>query len=198
MLGIDRIWNGRPSGVVGAILDAVIIIRDRLADKLATHIWRGNLDQLGPNSIIQRNVTIRYPSNVKIGSQCSIASLSNITSEFPDSFIRIDDNVAINRNVRLDYSGGLIIGRNALISENVMIYTHSHGHNPRSVPTKTPLVIGEDVWIGANVTIGEGVGHIAPGSIIAAGAVVTREIVQPGVYGGVPARFIKRIGDATR
>jgi acetyltransferase-like isoleucine patch superfamily enzyme len=192
-----RIWNGRVSGSVGAILIAAGIIRDRIGDKLATLIWSGNLAFFGRNSVIQRNVTIRYPGRVTIGSNCSVAAFTTLTSEFNDSCITIEDNVLINRNVRLDYSGNLTIGRNALISENVMIYTHSHGHDPRSVPVKTALLIGENVWIGANVTICEGVGQIASGSIVATGAVVTRKIVVPGVYGGVPARLIKPVDGTT-
>ena len=191
----SHIWNRELSGIPGATLLALRIAYDRLADRLATIVWSGNLRELGNGSVIQRKVIIRQPGNIAIGKNCSIAPYTSLTSEFFDSCLCIGDGVTINRNVHVDYSGGLIIGADALFSENVMIFTHSHGYNPRSIPKKTPLMIGEGVWLGANVIITEGVNHIAPGTIVAAGAVVTREIVKPGIYGGVPASWIKDIVD---
>ena len=55
-----------------------------------------------------------------------------------------------------------------------------------------PIVIGENVWIGSNSTILPGV-TIGKGSIIAAGAVVTKDVDENVVVGGVPAKFIKKI-----
>jgi acetyltransferase-like isoleucine patch superfamily enzyme len=136
-------------------------------------------------------VIIRFPGHVAIGSDCSIGSGSSLTAEREDAKLTIEDNVIINPDVHLDFTGDLRIGRNSLISPDVTVFTHSHGHDPRSKAVKTPLQIGESVWIGANTTICEGVGFIAANSIIAAGAVVTKEIREPGVYAGVPAKLVR-------
>lgn len=53
-----------------------------------------------------------------------------------------------------------------------------------------PIVIEEDVWCGANVTILKGV-HIEKGSVIAAGAVVTKDVGEYEIWGGIPAKKIK-------
>ncbi len=57
--------------------------------------------------------------------------------------------------------------------------------------SKGDIVIGDDVWIGVNVTILSGV-KIGQGAIIAAGSVVTKDVEPYSIYGGVPARLIKK------
>lgn len=192
MTGFKRIWNGRASGIVGAIIIAASIMRTRVEDQLATLIWRGNLGLLGRGSVIQRKVKIRQPGSVTIGDNCSIGSMSTLSSEHYDSYLIIGDDVIINPRVHLDFSGCLEIGHRAVISENVTIFTHSHGYDPRSKSVKRPLVIENDVWIGANVIITEGVHRIASGTIVASGAIVTRELTDRGVYAGVPARIMRK------
>ena len=86
--------------------------------------------------------------------------------------------------------GTLIIGQRVVISEAVVVYTHSHGHNPKSEARETPLVIADDAWIGSRAIIGEGVGRIGRGAIVAAGAVVTKEVGDWKIVGGAPARAI--------
>ena len=66
--------------------------------------------------------------------------------------------------MKLDYSGGLVIGENVVISESSTIYTHDHGADPKSVPVKTPLTIEDNVWIGGHAIIIEGVGRIGHGA----------------------------------
>lgn len=191
MSRFERIWNGRPGGVFSALIIAFASMWGRVADRISTFLWCGNLRELGRGSVIQRRVTIRVPGRVSIGSMCSIGMASSLTSEHIDGDLLVKNNVIINPKVHLDFSGGLVVGDNSVISEGVTIFTHSHGYDPRSPSLKTPLCIGDNVWVGANVTICEGVGVIASRSIIAAGAVVTRALDRPGLYGGVPARLIR-------
>ena len=54
-----------------------------------------------------------------------------------------------------------------------------------------PPVIGDDVWIGVNVVILRGV-RIGDGAVIAAGAVVAKDVPENEIWGGVPARFIRK------
>ena len=57
-------------------------------------------------------------------------------------------------------------------------------------PFKTPLVIEDDVWLGGNVIVIEGVGRIGRGAMVAAGSVVTREVPPGMIVGGIPAKAI--------
>ena len=76
----------------------------------------------------------------------------------------------------------------------MVLATLNHDINPnkRGDMQPKPIVIGENVWIGSNSTILPGV-TIGKGSIIAAGAVVTKDVDENVVVGGVPAKFIKKI-----
>ena len=162
----------------------------RSADKLSSVLWRGNVGFAGKGASVQANVTIRQPGNVSLGERSSIGREVRLESEFSDSRCEIGADTQINRNAHLDFTGGLAIGKRVLISQHATIYTHSHGHDPRSAAVKTPLVIEDDVWIGSHALVAEGVGRIGRGAMVAAGAVVTREVPVGAIVGGVPARVI--------
>ncbi|WP_248623649.1 acyltransferase [Cobetia crustatorum] len=93
-----------------------------------------------------------------------------------NSRLIIGRNVQVNRDTLLDITGRLELKDNVFISEGCMLYTHTHGHDPRSVPVSTTLVIEENVWIGTNVIILPSVNYIGARSIIGAGTVVSKNI----------------------
>ena len=106
----------------------------------------------------------------------------------------LGDNVSINRNVEIDYSGGVSIGNNVWISQNALIETHEHviSKAPKSLWAikRSQLVIEDEAWIGANVIILESVNRVGKGAIVAAGAVVVRDVPDMAIVGGVPAKNI--------
>lgn len=87
------------------------------------------------------------------------------------------------------------IGRNVMIAAAVTIRDTDHIYQDCTTPmssqgiNSTPVLIEDDVWIGHGVTILKGV-HIGTGVIIAAGAVVTKNIPSYSIGGGVPAKII--------
>jgi acetyltransferase-like isoleucine patch superfamily enzyme len=81
------------------------------------------------------------------------------------------------------------IGVNSIIGYNATILTHEFLIRQYRIGK---VVIGRDVMIGANVTILPGV-HIGDGSIVAAGAVVTKDVPSGVMVGGVPACYIKDV-----
>lgn len=108
--------------------------------------------------------------------------------------IFIGKNVFINSGCRFQDQGGIKIGDGVLIGHNVVLATINHDIDPskRSDMKLAPIVIGNNVWIGANATILPGV-TIGDGAIIAAAAVVTKDVPTNVIVGGIPAKIIKRI-----
>jgi len=108
--------------------------------------------------------------------------------------ITFGKNVFINSGCRFQDQGGITIGDGALIGHNVVLATLNHDPLPekRSSIYPAPITIGKNVWFGANVTVTPGV-TIGDNAIIAAGAVVTKDVPENTVVGGVPAKFIKQI-----
>lgn len=88
------------------------------------------------------------------------------------------------------------IGSDVIMGPDVKIYSRNHNFNLLNVPiriqgkTQLETIIGNDVWIGANVIITAGV-VVGNHSVIGAGSVVTKNVPEFSVVGGIPARIIK-------
>lgn len=108
--------------------------------------------------------------------------------------ITLGKNVFINSGCRFQDQGGITIGDGALIGHNVVLATLNHGLAPekRQDIHPAPIVVGKNVWIGANATVLPGV-TIGDNAIIAAGAVVTRDVPANTIVGGVPAKVIRGV-----
>lgn len=108
--------------------------------------------------------------------------------------ISIGKDVFINTGCSFQDRGGISIGNGALVGMNVVIATLNHGLplEKRGITTPSPVVIGENVWIGSNATILPGV-TIGDSAVIAAGAVVVKDVPAKSVVAGVPAKILKKI-----
>ena len=108
--------------------------------------------------------------------------------------IHLGEHVFINAGCAFQDQGGIYIGDGALIGHHATIVTLNHDFDPekRSALHPAPVKIGKRVWLGANVTVLPGV-SIGDGAIVAAGAVVTKDVAANTVVAGVPARFMKTI-----
>lgn len=160
----------------------------------------------------------RYGGRVKIGTRSSVSSRSTIAPGkggeiaigkraeiHPGSMIlaygseiSIGDDFSLNPySILYGSSGGLTIGNGVRVAAHVVIMPANHVFTDPDRPihrqgaTKLGITIEDDVWIGANVSILDGA-HISRGCVIAAGAVVRGKTEPMAVYGGVPARVIKR------
>lgn len=109
-------------------------------------------------------------------------------------FISIGKNVFINHSCSFLDMGGITIEDEVLIGPKVNLITENHPldpHDRKALLTK-PIIIKRRAWIGANATILPGV-TIGENSVVAAGAVVSKDVPDNTVVGGVPAKFIKSI-----
>ena len=137
-----------------------------------------------------RNLLVKVFAN-KTGKNINIDKNANISPN-----IEIGDNSGIGNNAKITSS--VTIGSNVMMGPNVSIYTSNHKFDRTDIPmikqghseTK-PVIIENDVWIGANVIILPGV-TIHEGSIIAAGAVVTKDVECYTIVAGNPAKVIKK------
>jgi acetyltransferase-like isoleucine patch superfamily enzyme len=108
--------------------------------------------------------------------------------------ITVGKDVFINMGCKFQDQGGITIGDGSLIGHNVVLATLNHDLDPstRKSMTPAPIRIGKNVWIGSNSTVLPGV-TIGDGAVIAAGAVVTGDVPERTLAGGVPARIIRKL-----
>lgn len=111
--------------------------------------------------------------------------------------LEIGNNVSIHPLCYIDSSGGIKIGHDVSIAHNSTILSEEHKFNNIKENIKDQgleykqTIIKDNVWIGAGVRILGG-SEIETGSIIAAGAVVTRKVEKYSIVGGIPAKLIKK------
>lgn len=120
---------------------------------------------------------------------------------FPPFYTDFGRNITVGRDVFINACchfqdhGGVTIGDGCQIGHNVVFATLNHGLSPedRQNTYPVPIVLGRNVWVGSNATILQGV-IIGDNAVIAAGAVVTKDVEPATIVGGVPAKVIRRIG----
>lgn len=120
----------------------------------------------------------------------NVSFLRNVHFYSPNT-IYIGNNVVINSHTLLDGRGGkLIIGNNVDIARETNIWTLEHDPNDDfHATTGGDVVIEDNVWISSRATILPNV-IIGNGAVIAAGAVVTKNVPSMAIVGGVPAKII--------
>lgn len=154
--------------------------------------------QKGKNIIFKSIPHILYPYlNVEIGNDVILGH--NITIQtVKGSKIKIGNNVTINDNCFITSLFGIEIGSGTSIAENVSIRDFNHIFREKGVSLKEQglegdnIVIGKNCWLCRGCVILPGV-TIGDGAVIAANAVVNKDVPSYTVVGGVPAKIIKTI-----
>lgn len=155
--------------------------------------------------IIRQPTRIRGYANMRIGKNLTTGQYCRIEagdSDLPGGkTITFGDNVQINDRCHIASINNIEIGNNVLIASDVYITDHDHGVANRlsmsvapasRILVYSPVVIEDNVWIGQKAMVLKGT-RIGFGSIVAAGAVVTKDVAPFSVVGGVPARSIKSL-----
>lgn len=108
--------------------------------------------------------------------------------------LKIGKGVFINSGVMFTNLGGIELADNVLVGPNATIISVNHPLDPqrRHEVEMKPVLVEENAWLGANSTILPGV-KVGKNAVVAAGAVVTKDIPANTVVAGVPARVIKKI-----
>jgi maltose O-acetyltransferase len=112
--------------------------------------------------------------------------------------VSVGDNCYLGTGVQLyPWNESITLGNNVLLAAGVRMITRKHGFADSERPmseqgyTNAPIIIEDDVWVGFQAIILPGV-TIGRGSIVGAGAVVTKDVDSYSIVGGVPARLIKK------
>jgi acetyltransferase-like isoleucine patch superfamily enzyme len=132
-----------------------------------------------------------------VGSNVAVLHDSWLIAHAGDT-LRLDDDVFISRQCTV--SGSVHIGRGTLIGAFATIIDGNHVFDDRNRPIRMqggkqiPIVIGEDVWIGAHAIILQGV-TVGDGAVVAANATVTGDVPAHAVVAGSPARIIRMRGE---
>jgi acetyltransferase-like isoleucine patch superfamily enzyme len=135
-----------------------------------------------------------YGGSIKVGKNCEF--LYGVLLLTYGGNITIGENCSINPYTVLYGHGNLTIGNNVLIAGHCLVIPANHKFDDVNKPiskqgeTRKGIVIEDDVWIGSGCRILDGV-NIGTGAIVAAGAVVNKDVPPFTIVGGVPAKIIK-------
>ncbi|WP_184547339.1 sugar O-acetyltransferase [Mucilaginibacter sp. FT3.2] len=160
------------------------------------------------DEIVNRTLSLLPALNASLGADETRKKLSDIIGSELDSsstifgpfytnfgqFITLGKHVFINHACSFLDIGGITLEDHVLIGPKVNLITENHPLDPterRGMLCK-PILIKRNAWIGAGATILPGV-TIGENSIVAAGAVVSKDVPDNSIVGGVPAKFIKSI-----
>lgn len=162
----------------------------------SARIWHSDL-QLGRHVFVGDRVVVYQNENggsVTVGANVKICN-DVVLETGAGGTITIGENSRCQFRCHLAaYKAAIHIGKDVGIAQGCSFYSHDHGRSRTEhdqLISKGPIIVEDGVWLGAGVTVLSGV-RIGKESVVAAGAVVTRDIPEGSVAAGNPARVIKQ------
>ena len=160
----------------------------------------GNSSRIGTKCTIIKPKYISFGSNSSVGNNTTLSCYETENLKIKPN-LTIGNGVSIGSDSHITCSNNIIIGNGVLTGKKVLITDNAHGFSTstsintppinRRIFSKGPVIIDDNVWIGEKVSILPNV-KIGKGAIIAAGAVVTKNVPQNCLVGGVPAKILNQ------
>lgn len=165
-----------------------------LFDRMRAVVLRLRGARLGGRTRIGANCVVRRPWCLVAGERTQFEHQVHIKSTGNVAEIRLGREVFVGFSCEFDVAERLWIGDHVLIAPGCFITDHGHRHAADQLISAQgcahlPVRIEDDVWLGAKVVVLPGV-TIGRGAIVAAGAVVNRDVESLTIVAGVPARAI--------
>ena len=205
----------------GTVLTLLSDLPTVLASVARAKAYRTVLGGIGKSCFIERNVRLLVPRRIYLGNRVMIGERCFLDANTPQGRIVLQDDVWLSQGCYivvghgevivndLSYighrcllygTGGIQIGREVLLANDVQLICGNHTFSRRDLPIRAqppierPIVIEDDVWLGASVIVLGGV-TVGKGSVVGAGAVVTHSIPPYSIARGVPAKVVGTRGE---
>lgn len=170
-------------------------LRLSLRDRLRAHYCRWTGAKLSRSAVILRgSELLRFPRNITVQSHTVIKKNVQICACNEQATITIGEGTTVGDYSYIYASEKIEIGNKVLIAPFCYLVDGNHGtrldnyirHQPL---TTKPIIVQDDVWLGARVTLLPGV-TVHRGAVVAAGSVVTHSVPKNEIWGGIPAKKI--------
>jgi acetyltransferase-like isoleucine patch superfamily enzyme len=182
------------------IQQGLFVLRFRYPQRIASSMRKFWLSCLGMKigkGTKVGSIVVNWPHQVVVGTNCTLER--GVTIKFPGIWqpgplIFIGNDTLLSRDCEINITESLSIGNDCLISAGCRFIDHDHGSNKGELMRTqdcpgSPIIVGNDVWIGSNAVVLKGV-TIGDGAIVAAGSVVTKSVPKGEIWGGIPAQKI--------
>ena len=151
--------------------------------------------RFGAKCLVGPGVRLERPWRIRTGERCVLQPGVWLSVLDDEASLDIGAFTFLGRDCQIEVTRSVTIGRGVLIGPRVYVTDHNHGMASGTPIFEQPCLakpvrIHDDVWIGAHAIILPGV-TIGSGAVVAAGAVVTRDIPARAIVGGVPARVLR-------
>lgn len=190
---ISRLVPAKPEYLMYVLCRAVVTGR-----------YKSRFRSFGVNSWLAPGLTLGNPQFISIGNDSSVMAhcVLETCPEITKPDLQIGNGVSLGEYTHITCATKVVIGDGVLTGRFVLITDNAHGASredeadtpplARAISSKGSVIIGKNVWIGDKATILPGV-TVGDGAIIAANAVVTKNVPAYAVVGGNPAKILKQI-----
>lgn len=165
--------------------------------KLLRRLWlKSVLGRCGARPSLGRGCRVLAPGSIELGDGFNAVGGCLLAAQ--GGALKVGPRASLNLGAVLDASGGeIVVGADALIGPYAVLRASNHVFARADVPIRAQghapgrIVLEDDVWVGAHAVVLPDV-RIGRGAVVAAGAVVTKDVPPGAVVGGVPARELSR------